>query len=65
MCCFGENRSLGLFCSIYIGDLLIVTQSGENFDECLKKHEDQVRKVSEVLGQDKLVCGPKKGKRIP
>ena len=61
---FHKHKSLGLqeFCSIYIDDLLIATPLGKNFDECLKLHEEQVRKVLEVLGQEKLVCGPKKGK---
>ena len=43
-------------------NLLIATPLGENFDECLKKHKEQVRNVIEVLRQEKLVCGPKKGK---
>ena len=61
---FHKHESLGLhaFCSIYIDDLLIATPFGKNFDECLKLHEEQVRKVLEVLRQEKLVCGPKKGK---
>ena len=61
---FQKHKSLGLqeFCSIYIDDLLIATPLGKNFDECLKLHEEQVRKVLEVLRQEKLVCGPKKGK---
>ena len=61
---FQKHKSLNLqeFCSIYIDDLLIATPLGKNFDECLKMHEEQVRKVFEVLRQEKLVCGPKKGK---
>ena len=61
---FQKHKSLDLqeFCSIYIDDLLIATPLGKNFDECLKLHEEQVRKVLEVLRQEKLVCGPKKGK---
>ena len=61
---FQKHKSLNLqeFCSIYIDDLLIATPLGKNFDECLKLHEEQVRKVLEVLRQEKLVCGPKKGK---
>ena len=61
---FQKHKSLDLqeFCSIYIDDLLIATPFGNNFDECLKLHEEQVRKVLEVLRQEKLVCGPKKGK---
>ena len=63
---FQKHKSPGSqeFCSIYIDDLLIATPLGENFDECLKKHEEQVRKVLEVFRQQKLVCRPKKGKRI-
>ena len=63
---FQKSKSLGLqeFCGIYIDDLLTATPLGENFDECLKKHEEQVRKVLEVLQQEKLVCGPKKGKMV-
>ena len=61
---FQKHKCLDLqeFCSIYIDDLLIATPLGKNFDECLKLHEEQVRKVLEVLRQEKLVCGPKKGK---
>ena len=61
---FQKHKALGLqeFCSIYIDNLLIATPSGENFDDCLKKHEEQIRKVLEVLRQEKLVCGPKKAK---
>ena len=61
---FHKHKSLGLqeFCSIYIDDLLIATPLIKNFAECLKLHEEQVRKVLEVLRQKKLVCGPKKGK---
>ena len=61
---FQKHKSLDLqeFCSIYIDDLLIATPLGKTFDECLKLHEEQVRKVLEVLRQEKLVCGPKKGK---
>ena len=61
---FQKHKSLELqeFCSIYIDDLLIATPLGKNFDECLKLHEEQVCKVLEVLRQEKLVCGPKKGK---
>ena len=61
---FHKHKSLHLqeFCSIYIDDLLIATPLGKNFHECLKLHEEQVRKVLEVLRQEKLVCGPKKGK---
>ena len=61
---FQKHKSPDLqeFCSIYIDDLLIATPLGKNFDECLKLHEEQVRKVLEVLRQEKLVCGTKKGK---
>ena len=61
---FQKHKSLSLqeFCSIYIDDLLIATPLGEIFDECLKKHEEQVRKVLDVLRQEKLVYGPNKGK---
>ena len=61
---FQKHESLGLqeFCSIYIDDLLIATPLGKSFDECLKLHEAQVRKVLDVLRQEKVVCGPKKGK---
>ena len=61
---FQKHESLGLqeFCSIYIDNLLIATPLGKNVDECLKLHEEQVRKVLEVFRQEKLVCGPKKGK---
>ena len=61
---FHKHESVGLqvFCSIYIDDLLIATPLGKNFDECLKLHEEQVRKVLQVLQQEKLVCAPKKGK---
>ena len=60
---FQKHKSLDLqeFCSIYIDDLLIATPLGKNFDECLKLHDEQVRNVLEVLRQEKLVCGPKKG----
>ena len=59
---FQKHKSLDLqeFCSIYIDDLLIATPLGKNFDECLKLHENQVRKVLEVLRQEKNVppeCG--------
>ena len=52
-----EKQSLGLqeFCSIYIDDLLIATPLVKNFDECLKLYEEQVRKVLEVLPQEKRV----------
>ena len=48
---FQKHKSLDLqeLCSIYIDDLLIATPLGKNFDECLKLHEEQVRKVLEVL----------------
>ena len=61
---FQKHKALGLqeFCSIYIDDLLIATLLGKNLDECLQLHEQQVRKVLEVLRQEKLVCGPKKRK---
>ena len=61
---FQKHKALGLqeFCSIYIDDLLIATPLGKNFDECLKLQEEQVRKVLEVLRQEKLVFGPRKGK---
>ena len=61
---FQKHKALGLqeLCSIYIDDLLIATQSGKDFDECLKLHEEQVRKVLDVLRQEKLLCGAKKGK---
>ena len=61
---FQKHKALDLqeFCSISIDDLLIATPLGKNFDECLKLHEEEVRKVLEVLRQEKLVCGPKKGK---
>ena len=61
---FQKHKALGLqeFCSLYIDDLLIATPLGKNFDGCLKLHEQQVRKVLEVLRQEKLVCGFKKGK---
>ena len=61
---FQKHKFLDLqeFCSIYIDDLLIATPLGKNFEECLKLHEEQVRNVLEVLRQEKLVCGPKKGK---
>ena len=61
---FQKHKALGLqeFCSIYIDDLLITTPVGQNFNRCLKKHEEQVRKVLEVLKQEKLVCALKKGK---
>ena len=54
---FQKHKSLDLqeFCSIYIDDLLIATPLGKNFDECLKLHEEQVRKVLEVLRHEKLV----------
>ena len=57
---FQKHESLALqeFCSIYIDNLQIATPSGENFDECLKKHEQHVRKVLKLLRQEKLVCGP-------
>ena len=53
---FQKHKSLDLqeFCSIYIDDLLIATPLGNNFDECLKLHDEQVRKVLEVLRQEKL-----------
>ena len=61
---FQKHKALGLqeFSSIYIDDLLITTLVGQNFDECLKKHNEQVRKVLGVLRQEKHVCAPKKGK---
>ena len=61
---FREHRGLGLqeLCSTYNVDLLIATQLGENFEKCLKKHEQEVRKVLNVLRQEKVMCGPKKGK---
>ena len=61
---FQKHKALDLqeFCSIYIDDLLFATPLGKNFDECLKLHEEPVCKVLEVLRQEKLVCGPKKGK---
>ena len=61
---FQKHESLGLqeFCSIYIDELLLATPLAKNFDECLELHEEQVRKVLEVLRQERLVCGPKKGK---
>ena len=64
---FQKHKALRLqeFCSIYIDDLLISTPLGKDFDECLKLHEEQVRKLLEVLRQEKLVCGPKKGKMFP
>ena len=60
---FQKHKALGSqeFC-IYIDDLLIATPLGKNFDEFLKLHEEQIRKVLEVLRREKLVCGPKKGK---
>ena len=60
---FQKHKSLDLqeFCSIYIDDLLIATPLGKNFDECLKLHEEQVRKVLEVLGAAKV--GP--GRALP
>ena len=63
---FHQHKSLNLqeFCRIYIDDLLIATPPGKNFNESLKLHEEQVRKVLEVLRQEKLVYGPKKGKII-
>ena len=61
---FQKHKALSLqeFCSIYIDDLLIATPLGENFDECLRKHEEEVRKFLEVLRQGKFVSGPEKGK---
>ena len=58
---FQKHKALDLqeFCSIYIGDVLITTPLEKNFDECLKLHEEEVRKVFEVLRQEKLVCPPK------
>ena len=63
---FQKHKALGLqeFCSIYIDDLLISAPLGKNFDECLKLHKEQVSKVLEVLRQEKLLCGPKKGKML-
>ena len=63
---FQKHMALGVqeFCSIYIDDLLNATPLGKNFHECLSLHQEQVRKVLEVLRQEKLVCGPKKGKII-
>ena len=61
---FHNHKSLDLqkFCSIYIDDLLIATPLGKKFYDDLKLHEEQVCKVLEVLRQEKLLCGPKKGK---
>ena len=56
----GTINNPGQHFHIYIDDLLIATPLGKNFDECLKLHEEQVRKVLEVLRQEKLLCGPKK-----
>ena len=63
---FQKHKAPGLqeFRSIYIDDLLIATPLGKDFDGCLKLHEEQVRKVLEVLRHEKLVCGPKKGQII-
>ena len=63
---FQKHKALALqeFCSIYIDDLLIATPLGKDSDECLKVHEEQVCKVLEVFRQEKLMCGPKKGKMI-
>ena len=48
---FRKHVALGLqeFCSIYIDNVLIATQLGKNFDECLKLHKEQVRKPLEVF----------------
>ena len=62
-----KHESLGLqeFCSIYIDNLVVSMPLRKNFDECLNLHKEQVRKVLEVLRQEKLVCGPKKGQMVP
>ena len=61
---FQKHKSLNLqeFCSIYIDDLLIATAFGENFDECLKFHKEQVRKVLEVLQQECSWVDPRRAK---
>ena len=61
---FQKHQSLDLqdFCSIYIDDLLIATPLQENLEEWLKKHKEHVPEVLEVLQQEKLLCGPNKGK---
>ena len=46
---------------MYIDDIIISTP-GDDFDECLELHEQQVRAVLDILRANKLVCGPKKGK---
>ena len=61
---FQKHKALGLqdYRSTYIYELLNTTPLGKDVDECLRLHEEQVRKVLQVPRQEKLVCGPKKGK---
>ena len=51
---FQKDMALGLqeFRSIYMDYLLIATPLKKKFEECLKLHEEQVRKVLEVLRQE-------------
>ena len=64
---FQKHKSLDLqeFCSIYIDDLLIATPLGKNFDECLKLHEEQVRKVLEVLSTREARVWTQEGQDVP
>ena len=60
---FSEHPELCQFVSVYIDDIIIATVGdGLTEQELVDLHEKKLNIVLDILDQNQLICGPKKGK---